>query len=97
MKKKGVSKMKFASFLILVTIFYFTLDHTSVAPSFQRQINEKISSIVKTTSSYGRWDYNSVKNLLPTAECRDGWISYSNSRRGTCSHHGGVAIWLKKF
>jgi hypothetical protein len=29
-----------------------------------------------------------------TAICRDGWISYSTHRRGTCSHHGGVSRWL---
>lgn len=30
-----------------------------------------------------------------TARCRDGTYSYSRSRRGTCSHHGGVAAWLR--
>ena len=29
-----------------------------------------------------------------TARCRDGTYSFSQSRRGTCSHHGGVAQWL---
>lgn len=29
-----------------------------------------------------------------TAQCRDGTYSFSRSRRGTCSHHGGVAKWL---
>ncbi len=29
-----------------------------------------------------------------TAICKDGTYSYSQSRRGTCSHHGGVARWL---
>jgi hypothetical protein len=29
-----------------------------------------------------------------TAQCRDGTYSFSQSRRGTCSHHGGVAQWL---
>lgn len=29
-----------------------------------------------------------------TALCRDGTYSFSRSRRGTCSHHGGVKIWL---
>ena len=29
-----------------------------------------------------------------TAICRDGTYSYSRNRRGTCSHHGGVARWL---
>lgn len=29
-----------------------------------------------------------------TALCRDGTYSFSKSRKGTCSHHGGVAKWL---
>jgi hypothetical protein len=29
-----------------------------------------------------------------TARCRDGSYSFSRNRRGTCSHHGGVAQWL---
>jgi hypothetical protein len=29
-----------------------------------------------------------------TAQCSDGTYSYSQSRRGTCSHHGGVAVWF---
>jgi hypothetical protein len=27
----------------------------------------------------------------PTARCRDGTLSFSFRRQGTCSHHGGVA------
>lgn len=29
-----------------------------------------------------------------TAQCSDGTYSFSQSRSGTCSHHGGVAVWL---
>ena len=29
-----------------------------------------------------------------TAKCRDGTYSFSESRRGTCSHHGGVDRWI---
>jgi hypothetical protein len=29
-----------------------------------------------------------------SAQCRDGTYSFSQSRRGTCSHHGGVAEWF---
>src|SRR5712691_10637126 len=29
-----------------------------------------------------------------TAQCRDGTYSYSQHHSGTCSHHGGVAVWL---
>lgn len=28
-----------------------------------------------------------------TARCRDGSYSFSRSRQGTCSHHGGVLEW----
>jgi hypothetical protein len=30
-----------------------------------------------------------------TAECEDGTYSFSESRSGTCSHHGGVTRWLE--
>ncbi len=29
-----------------------------------------------------------------TAKCRDTSYSFSHTRRGTCSYHGGVARWL---
>lgn len=29
-----------------------------------------------------------------TAQCHDGTYSFSQNRRGTCFHHGGVAKWL---
>jgi hypothetical protein len=28
-----------------------------------------------------------------TAQCNDGTYSFSQHRSGTCSHHGGVAVW----
>jgi len=31
-----------------------------------------------------------------TARCKDGTYSYSKGHTGACSHHGGVAEWLKK-
>lgn len=30
-----------------------------------------------------------------TAQCNDGSYSYSAHHQGTCSHHGGVAVWFK--
>jgi hypothetical protein len=30
-----------------------------------------------------------------TALCKDGTYSYSQTRSGTCSGHGGVSVWLK--
>lgn len=31
--------------------------------------------------------------LDSTAKCNDSSYSYSQHRRGTCSHHGGVSSW----
>ncbi|QCE35365.1 DUF3761 domain-containing protein [Acetobacteraceae bacterium] len=39
----------------------------------------------------------SINETVPegaTAKCRDGSYSFSQSHRGTCSHHHGVAEWL---
>ncbi|MHB8629197.1 MAG: DUF3761 domain-containing protein [Aggregatilineales bacterium] len=30
-----------------------------------------------------------------TALCKDGWVSYSQHRQGTCSHHKGVRTWYR--
>jgi hypothetical protein len=38
----------------------------------------------------------STHNQVPagaSAQCRDGTYSFSQHRRGTCSHHGGVRSW----
>ena len=29
------------------------------------------------------------------AQCEDGTYSFSRNRRGTCSRHGGVKVWLR--
>lgn len=39
----------------------------------------------------------SLQDQIPSgasAKCRDGTYSFSQNRRGTCSHHGGVGSWL---
>jgi transcription elongation factor len=38
--------------------------------------------------------YSDTQPTGATARCRDGTYSFSMSRRGTCSHHGGVGQWL---
>ena len=50
-------------------------------------------------NSRGRWVPSpcSSPNGPPagaSARCRDGTYSFSQSRRGTCSRHGGVSRWL---
>lgn len=38
--------------------------------------------------------YSSNSAAGASAQCEDGTYSFSQSRRGTCSGHGGVAVWL---
>lgn len=73
-----------------------------VSKTTSNKINENkdTNSLVKYyTNSFGQkvqspTYYNSVP-AGATALCRDGTYSFSRNRRGTCSHHGGVARWLK--
>jgi hypothetical protein len=45
----------------------------------------------------GAWPIAAAVGAPPpgaTARCRDGSYSYSQHHSGTCSYHGGVAVWL---
>lgn len=87
---KSVLAKSGAVWLLLICIaFVASCGHGGAA--FKSRATECFPrpSIVKTTLDRTHIDQ-------PTARCRDGWLSYSMSRQGTCSHHGGVAKWLKK-
>ena len=71
---------------------------------FIEDCNNKIQKQFVSLSADIAKEFNSLKkqqflNLpfietpSPTALCRDGTYSYSQNRQGTCSHHGGVAVW----
>ena len=71
-----------------------TLNGTYVAPATQ-QSSCPNGSYVNTAGNKVCSPYQS--SGAPTgasAQCADGTYSFSQSRRGTCSHHGGVANWL---
>jgi endonuclease YncB( thermonuclease family) len=55
-------------------------------------IGAALGAAIYVQSRYGT---TPTTNSLPMARCNDGSISYSQQRRGTCSHHGGVAVWLR--
>ncbi|MEU3752341.1 DUF3761 domain-containing protein [Streptomyces olivoreticuli] len=48
-----------------------------------------------TTGGSGSTGGSGESHSGASAVCNDGSASYSAHRRGTCSHHGGVAQWLK--
>ena len=63
-----------------------SVDRMKIPPAQPRIIRESPKIESRTPSE---------KSLSPTAICRDGSLSYSSSRRGTCSHHKGVLKWIK--
>jgi hypothetical protein len=48
-----------------------------------------IAVLVALAAAFGQIDLSAQ-----SARCRDGSLSYSATRSGTCSRHGGVAEWL---
>jgi hypothetical protein len=79
----------------------------ALAAPFPTLIHEPVSAEARSSRVCGADSYiNSRGNCVhrpvradrapagASARCRDGTYSFSQSRRGTCSHHGGVAEWL---
>lgn len=81
---------------------YFSPTNTPTQP--QTQTTTESSSGLSNNDYYVNSQGNTVhspaystNNSVPagaSARCGDGTYSYSQSSRGTCSHHGGVAQWL---
>jgi hypothetical protein len=80
---------------------------TSVEVETEVEIDADVKSDSYTELSNDNYYTNSAGNEVhspaysddgvppgASAICRDGTYSFSQSRRGTCSHHGGVAQWL---
>jgi hypothetical protein len=80
---------------------------TTVVSPYDKTIYVGTREPYNYSSSYSGY-YNSAGSYIPspsysgattggyspTAVCRDGTYSYSQSRSGTCSSHGGVSSWL---
>lgn len=76
---------------------YFGIDQPAVQDSAPASINSggNPGASCGYTNVDGNWVQCPGDNPTgATARCADGTYSYSQNRRGTCSHHGGVAEWL---
>lgn len=63
--------------------------HTKASPTSPVHYYTNVNG--NTVQSPTKYDQQPVG---ATARCADGTYSFSQHRRGTCSHHGGVAKWL---
>lgn len=70
---------------------------TAIGTKVTEALNCPNGTYVNSAGSTVCRPYETTDNSVPagaTARCSDGTYSFSQSRRGTCSHHGGVARWL---
>jgi len=96
---------RLAHYSIVLTLLLSVGTSQAFAQNFntQTQLTEKFQQCAK--GSYKNSKGNCVKSPTKapawpagsSAKCWDGTYSYSQSRRGTCSHHGGVATWKWSF
>ncbi len=96
---------RFVSVVALATVFFTSLSAHAPPPSPAQptpQQQHKAQPKCADNGTYVNSNGETVKrpencSAAPqgaTAQCRDGSYSFSQSRRSTCSHHGGVAKWL---
>jgi len=68
--------------------------------TYENQSGSNLSNDNTYINTYGNTVHSpaySTDRSIPagaSAQCRDGTYSFSQSRRGTCSRHGGVSRWL---
>lgn len=62
--------------------------------SFENRRNTRDSYINTRGHRVQSPTYYDIPPKTASAECNDGTYSFSESRRGTCSGHGGVKKWL---
>lgn len=86
---KEISRSKKSEKIIKQSIDQITKNGTYVQP-----VQNSTSAGSYVNSKGNQVESPSSDTDGATALCRDGARSHSQSRRGTCSHHGGVASWL---
>jgi hypothetical protein len=86
-------KKLFITLLLAIFVFVSTPNFAEASPKKHREHHARTYR-----NSEGKRVRSPVHtNTAPagaSAECRDGSYSFSQNRRGTCSHHGGVKRWL---
>lgn len=73
---------------------YFTADVAGTYVATLTVSDGTLTATASVTTTANVSTSTQTNTQSATARCRDGTYSYSRTRSGTCSHHGGVAVWL---
>lgn len=87
MKAKQAKKVLAASLTILILNVAHPLAPATAASCPLGTYKNSAGNCVNRPSTASTWPSGA------SAKCRDGTYSFSQSRRGTCSRHGGVSQW----
>lgn len=79
-------------FLSVVLLFGLLAISSSPTTTFAASLQRKQTQKRKKGQ---RYVIHRKSGSVQKAICRDGSITYSRNRRGTCSRHGGVRRWLR--
>lgn len=94
---KLVQRQLRLSILVILTISAILAPSAVNAQAVQAQIT--VQTCAKGYYKNSKGTCTRSPNKAPawpsgaSAKCVDGTYSFSQSRRGTCSHHGGVSVW----
>ena len=102
-----MKRLRYCPLLIVILLAQLLLSQTQPPPKGQGSStnNQTTQQTKPSCTDNGTYTNSKGKDVKQpescssapqgaTAQCRDGTYSFSQSRRGTCSHHGGVAKWL---
>lgn len=85
--------------LAVIALALFTASHAHAYSSYAEPSESDLDNHQTYRNHHGNTVHSpahSRSGQIPpgaTAQCRDGTYSFSQHRSGTCSRHGGVAVW----
>jgi uncharacterized protein YgiB involved in biofilm formation len=91
---------KIVNLILVFALLVMTTGQSFAKSDWYQKDENNFYSHSHYTNASGNLVHSPTKtrtNAIPSgasAKCSDGSYSFSQHRRGTCSHHGGVSSWL---
>jgi hypothetical protein len=93
MERRYTKSIPFLFTLLTIWFFYSQSGSPTNTDAAVKKGFAEARATISASASIPSYSIKAKHRSTATAKCRDGRLSFSLSRRGTCSWHGGVAIW----